>query len=538
MDTPATSSTAAPGAAYAGLPPPRRVRVPDHELLRCVGRGSYGEVWLARGVVGVMRAIKVVHRDRFADALPYEREFLGILRVEALSRAEVGLVDILHVGRHEPEGYFYYVMELADDASVEGSAAISSAPAIAHYEPRTLARELKHRGPLPVAECVQVGLTIGGALRALHQRGLAHRDLKPSNILFVDGVPKLGDIGLATEAHQTGSRVGTEGYIPPEGPGTPQADLFGLGKVLYVAMSGQDPLTFPCLPAALFEGSSRRQLAELNEVVLKACAPDPHRRYPSAEEMQADLALLESGRSVRRQRARSQRSRWLTWGSYPLIFGLGVGFGAFVWPGRKGDAGQRPAAPVVELQKPVDLSSFYNGSLNENWMHDYPGNNLSALPTNWQRFGPAFFKPGGVLQLTGGALQTQQPNLPDHVEGIRVGRKCSHIYFLHGTGWLAERAMQIGRYVVHYADGRREEIPLRYGEDVENWWWNLSTPEAPHQHRTLGWVGTNAVTGERNRLRLYVTSWSNPRPDIPIATLDFTSTRSPSYPFLVAITVE
>jgi len=119
-----------------------------------------------------------------------------------------------------------------------------------------------------------------------------------------------------------------------------------------------------------------------------------------------------------------------------------------------------------------------------------------------------------------------------------VGRRCARLYFLHGTGWLAEPTQQIGSYVVHYTDGQQEEIPIRYAEDVENWWWNLSLPPPPHHQPPPAWLGTNHATGERNRIRLYVTSWSNPRPDVPIATLDFTSARSASYPFLIAVTME
>src|SRR6266850_6222942 len=88
--------------------------VPDHELLRCVGRGSYGEVWLARSVMGTYRAVKIVYRRRFEHERPYEREFGGIQKFEPVSRTHEGLVDILQVGRNEQEGYFYYVMELAD----------------------------------------------------------------------------------------------------------------------------------------------------------------------------------------------------------------------------------------------------------------------------------------------------------------------------------------------------------------------------------------------------------------------------------------
>src|SRR5215510_9303267 len=102
-----------PARASAGPPP----LVPDHEMLRCIGQGSYGDVWLARNAVGTWRAVKVVYRDRFKDTRPYEREFEGIKKYEPISRADEGLVDVLQIGRDDTKGYFYYVMELADDAS-------------------------------------------------------------------------------------------------------------------------------------------------------------------------------------------------------------------------------------------------------------------------------------------------------------------------------------------------------------------------------------------------------------------------------------
>ncbi|MCL4788016.1 MAG: hypothetical protein KJ070_14685 [Verrucomicrobia bacterium] len=295
-------------------------RVPDHELIRRIGQGAYGEVWLARNALGTWRAVKIVYRDNFKDARPYEREFAGIRRFEPLSRNNEGFVDILQVGRDDAGGWFYYVMELADaaephlngeDGGSKMEDGISASEVQRHspssilnpcdYQPRTLARDLHHRGRLPLEDCLQLGLTLTLALGHLHRHGLIHRDVKPSNIIYVGGVPKLADIGLVTEAQGANTFVGTEGFVPPEGPTSPQADLYALGKVLYEAAMGKDRHEFPEPFTQI--GTDRESIAlmELNAVLLRACAPDPRKRYATAEEMHADLALLHSGGSVKRR---------------------------------------------------------------------------------------------------------------------------------------------------------------------------------------------------------------------------------------------
>ena len=90
---------------------------------------------------------------------------------------------------------------------------------------------------MPLAECLDLGLAMTSALAHLHKHGLVHRDVKPSNIIFVGAMPKLADIGLVAEMSKARSFVGTDGFIPPEGPGSPSADLYSLGKVLYEATS-------------------------------------------------------------------------------------------------------------------------------------------------------------------------------------------------------------------------------------------------------------------------------------------------------------
>jgi len=298
--------------------------IPDHTLRRPIGRGAYGEVWLARNVMGAPRAVKVVWRRQFDSDRPYEREFAGIQRYEPVSRSADGLVHVLHVGRDETNGYFYYVMELADDVGEEwqkgGKGAeenLSLSPLagsfteltpLQAYTPRTLRSDLKRLGRLPTADCLRLALDIVSGLAQLHRQGLVHRDVKPGNIIYVHGRAKLADIGLVSGRGEGRTFVGTEGYIPPEGPGSPAADLYALGVALYEASTGFPPERFPDVPAEWLGDHFGDDALELHEVVLKSCEGDRVRRYQSAEAMQADLALLQSGQSVRRVRALERRA--------------------------------------------------------------------------------------------------------------------------------------------------------------------------------------------------------------------------------------
>lgn len=262
--------------------------VPDYTRLRIIGGGSYGEVWLARNVTGAYRAIKVVHRKTFADDRPFDREFAGLKNFEPISRSHRGLVEILHVGRDEQAGYFYYVMEAADD--VEGGKVIDPDK----YVPKTLGSVLAKKERLPLDECFRLGLSLTDALGELHRHELIHRDVKPSNIIFVNNIPKLADIGLVAQMGRSATFVGTEGYVPPEGPGEVEADIFSLGKVIYQAATGCDPQDYPTLPPSLAERSDARELMKLIEIVNKACDNNVKRRYHSAAELHAELLKLQA----------------------------------------------------------------------------------------------------------------------------------------------------------------------------------------------------------------------------------------------------
>jgi len=265
--------------------------VPDCVLLRRIGLGAYGEVWLGTNVLGAYRAIKIVYRHNFHEARPYEREFEGIKHFDPISRNHPGLVHLLHIGRNDANAYFYYLMELADDAS--GAQPFDPEK----YEPKTLGKELHRRGRLPVDECIQLGLALTDSLNYLHERGLIHRDIKPSNIIFVEGRPKLADIGLVTQIGEGRTFVGTEGFYPPEGPGSPAGDVYSLGKVLYEALTGFNRQHFPDLPMQIDAPADGKRFNLFNKIILRACESNVRKRYATAREMHEDLQALARRRT-------------------------------------------------------------------------------------------------------------------------------------------------------------------------------------------------------------------------------------------------
>ncbi|MCI0747685.1 MAG: protein kinase, partial [Verrucomicrobia subdivision 3 bacterium] len=270
---------------------PRRLpEIPDHVPLRCVGRGAYGEVWLARDVIGTFHAVKVVYRNTFTHDEPFEREFRGMQKFTPISRLHPGWVHILHVGRSDAEGYFYYIMELGDD-EITGQKIDPD-----RYIPKSLAGELKKHGRLPLDECVRLALALADALEHLHQHALIHRDIKPSNVIFVRNAPKFTDIGLVTDVsnRREASWIGTEGYMAPEGPGTPAADVFGLGKLIYEAATGRDREAFPQMHTALSQQPVTAEWRQFHQILLKACDENPAHRYASAAELHRDLLRLRN----------------------------------------------------------------------------------------------------------------------------------------------------------------------------------------------------------------------------------------------------
>lgn len=249
-------------------------------MVRKIGEGSYGEVWLAHSLTGARRAVKIVCRRNFDSAKAFEREFEGIQRYEPISRGHPSLLPILHVGRAPDQSFYYYIMEAADPVSANGSI----------YTPMTLETQGKNGAPAQRSpeDCWEIGRNVAEGLGQLHKVGLIHRDVKPSNVILVNGKAKLADLGLVTSSGRR-TFVGTEGYVAPEGPGAPQSDVYSLGMLLYELVTGKDRMDFPELPDR-FEGAKDKTWWALNSVICKACATERGDRYADGMAMAEALS--------------------------------------------------------------------------------------------------------------------------------------------------------------------------------------------------------------------------------------------------------
>jgi hypothetical protein len=187
----------------------------------------------------------------------------------------------------------------------------------------------------------------------------------------------------------------------------------------------------------------------------------------------------------------------------------------------------------------VDLSPFYNLNLKQNQHGGDTDNTLAALPEGLQTMGQVQFDIRGLIQLAGTQLQTQAGALcPVSATSLPIGRKFARLHVLHGAAWPEQEGAKVGAYVLHYVDGRQLELPILYGEDVRNWW-DVDDRGKEASRATLVWTGQNpAISRANGLLRLFKRTWDNPRPDVVVESIGFTSTMTKCAPFLIALTLE
>ncbi|HEY5909439.1 MAG TPA: AAA-like domain-containing protein [Verrucomicrobiae bacterium] len=182
----------------------------------------------------------------------------------------------------------------------------------------------------------------------------------------------------------------------------------------------------------------------------------------------------------------------------------------------------------------IDLSEYYNAAFGQTWHPGVENNNLATLPTGVLQMGDTAFDVRGIVQLSGKKLRDAGGRYPQQISGMKIGQACRQLHFLHGTGYRARDGAQAGAYILHYANGHEEAIPLIYGEDLRDWYeggdGSSTSPRAK-----IVWRGLNDA---RYSVRLFKSTWVNPLPGTEIVSLDYVSAMSDAAPFLLAITAE
>ncbi|MFJ3306468.1 serine/threonine-protein kinase [Streptomyces sp. NPDC086549] len=268
----------------------RRVVDGRFELQARLGGGGMGTVWRAHDLL-LHRSVAVKEvRPPDAGLAEYDPEGARTLRERVLREARAlarvdhpNVVTIHHIVDGGGDTYPWIVMELVEGGSLA---------------------DLLARGPMAPAEAARVGQGVLSALRAAHAAGVQHRDVKPANVLLRrDDRPVLTDFGIAavresTTLTATGAIIGTPDYMAPErisgGPGGPEADLWSLAMMLYVAVEGHHPLrrdtTLATLAAVLYEEvPPPARAGSLTDVLNRLLVKDPAAR-PDAGTVERMLA--------------------------------------------------------------------------------------------------------------------------------------------------------------------------------------------------------------------------------------------------------
>jgi serine/threonine protein kinase len=265
------------------------LQVGKYDVQKMLGKGATGTVYLARDTFsGREVALKTIEPEVFRDP-----EFGTVFRGQFLNEASLAgklkhphIVSILDAVVGEDSGYI--AMEL-----------VTGGDLTAYTSPEKL---------LPVADVLQIGFKVCGALDYAFKEGIVHRDIKPANLMLAKGSDvKIADFGAAylrkSQAVQT-ALMGSPYYMSPEQIAgselTLHSDMYSLGAVLYELLTGQRPLRAENLEALLKKiaeleplppSEVRKDLPKaLDPVILRALKKKPEARYATWAEFAQALA--------------------------------------------------------------------------------------------------------------------------------------------------------------------------------------------------------------------------------------------------------
>lgn len=207
---------------------------------------------------------------------------------------------------------------------------------------------------------------------------------------------------------------------------------------------------------------------------------------------------------------------------------------------------RRALAPVASEPIPADLRERLTlvdlTPHGTNFLADGPGepgdrNNLDRVPRGVRKLGNDYFLIGDRMVHLRGESRKVGPAI---VPGIKVGARARKLHFLHGSQHQADAGTAVGSYVIHYADGKKETVPVAYQKQLVDWWHFPTQKNDPTEAR-IAWKGGNDLLDRNNEnceIRLYAFDWANPHPDRVIASIDAISAMSKCDPFLIAVTLE
>ena len=364
-----------------------------YRLIRFLGRGGFGEVWLCQSeAVGDFRAFKWIPATG-SDHLEKEYESLVLYRKAVSQIRSPHLVPIEHINRNQ-DGLFY-IMPLADG---EPSELPPTDPA---WLPTSLLSLMQARCEASAwfspPEIHALILPLLGVLQTLSDAGLVHRDVKPENILFFGGHPCLGDISLlgADAAHIT--RRGTPGYSSPSWYQGGLPDMYAAAATLYTLLTGNLPdkmgraaFTWPPQGEGSLSESERAEWRRLHAVIRRATDEKVSERFVDFRTMAAAISgAVDTGGSpitpVGKRRASFA-------GVMAIVFGILIVAGSVIVANRSGSkhspskqdlppivSNPAPPAPTGRAPKIVDSQGYFK-SLRERVIEVIPAA-ISAPPS-------------------------------------------------------------------------------------------------------------------------------------------------------------
>ncbi len=414
-------------------------RIGPYRVVRYIGGGGMGDVWLAEDEHGNEVAIKLLSLARLGQKSAVER-FMREGRT--LSRLQHR--NICHIyGIESCAGRHYLVMEYVRGAVLSRLLHYLSAPSsdettrtsrgsreelstiIEEVEQSTSAEEdwdaprplitTEPSHVLPLQQTLSIVTKLCDAVQYAHERGVFHRDIKPSNVIIRrDGEPVLLDFGVAKLADEVdltmqGQLFGTMEYMAPEQARSPmevdeRADVYSIGAILYEMCVGQRHFIpsgnnlrdahrladhVPIRPRSL----NRRIDRELQEIIVKALSPDPVLRYRSARQLGEDLCRYREGKPIAarpptigyrlRTFARKHAAALALWSAIAVLGGALGGYYAIDYHRRWGDWKQVYGEDFTDERYDAARLRFEQRDRRPAapWMVD--GNGLAVRATEW-----------------------------------------------------------------------------------------------------------------------------------------------------------